>query len=241
MAPPGSCPGRPPLAGRARVPGGARHENFLGVPPPQAVEILMKVFSINAAAELLERDRRTLVRAMRNVKPDAHEGKNPRWRLRSFIDALVRGNGHHVEGESQRTNLDALYAQFDAAFGELRAEPSLAQRRTMALKLAPQIRQMDRMKREVSAADGEPELLTQLRADKSTCCFCAVSRNHVSGRGMILGSILPDPNESARSKPGWINMTQSRSSSVHRTGAMWHQPPSTDPTTRPIGTRPTTS
>jgi hypothetical protein len=126
----------------------------------------MKVFSVNGAAELLEKDRRTLQRAMRGVKPDAYEGRNPRWRMRSFVDALERSSERHDDDRGQRADLNTLYERFDAAFDEMTAEPSLAKRRLTALELGPLIAQIDRMQRGVSAADGEPELLVQLRADK---------------------------------------------------------------------------
>jgi len=41
------------------------------------------LFSINKAAELLEKDRQTLVRALRHVKPEGHERGQPRYRKRS--------------------------------------------------------------------------------------------------------------------------------------------------------------
>jgi hypothetical protein len=129
----------------------------------------MKVFSINGASEILERDRRTIVRAMRHVTPDAEERGQPRWRMKTILDALERSGArteHHVGGGGLRTDLDVVIAQFDAAYVGMRAEPSLNKRRAKALKLAPLIAQMDRMEREVSAAAGEPKLLTELRADK---------------------------------------------------------------------------
>jgi hypothetical protein len=42
---------------------------------------MQRTYSIHAAAEMLERDRRTLTRALRDVKPDAHEKRAPRWKL----------------------------------------------------------------------------------------------------------------------------------------------------------------
>jgi hypothetical protein len=46
------------------------------------------LFSINGAAEVLERDRRTVTRALRHTKPDAKQNGQPRWRLRTILDAL---------------------------------------------------------------------------------------------------------------------------------------------------------
>jgi hypothetical protein len=44
--------------------------------------------SINAAADLLERDRRTIRRALAMVPPDVNENNIQRWRLRTIVDAL---------------------------------------------------------------------------------------------------------------------------------------------------------
>jgi hypothetical protein len=46
------------------------------------------LFSINGAAEVLERDRRTVTNALRHAKPDAKQHGQPRWRLRTVLDAL---------------------------------------------------------------------------------------------------------------------------------------------------------
>jgi hypothetical protein len=46
------------------------------------------LFSINGAAEVLERDRRTVTKALRHTKPDAKQHGQPRWRLRTVLDAL---------------------------------------------------------------------------------------------------------------------------------------------------------
>jgi hypothetical protein len=49
----------------------------------------MKTFSINAAAELLERDRRTIARALRGVPAEHKDGQgHERWRLPAILDAL---------------------------------------------------------------------------------------------------------------------------------------------------------
>src|SRR5258708_16024422 len=49
---------------------------------------IMKLFSAFGAADLLEKDRQTVRRALRRVVPDGFEGKNPRWRLPTIIPAL---------------------------------------------------------------------------------------------------------------------------------------------------------
>jgi hypothetical protein len=44
--------------------------------------------SVNAAAEMLERTRRTIKRAMRDIPPDSLERGHPRWKLPRIIEAL---------------------------------------------------------------------------------------------------------------------------------------------------------
>jgi hypothetical protein len=46
--------------------------------------------SVNAASEMLERTRRTVKRALRNVPPDSHERGQPRWRLANIVKALEK-------------------------------------------------------------------------------------------------------------------------------------------------------
>jgi hypothetical protein len=47
------------------------------------------LFSINRAADLLEKDRATLVRALRHVPPDGYQGGQPRWRMPTIMHALA--------------------------------------------------------------------------------------------------------------------------------------------------------
>jgi hypothetical protein len=46
------------------------------------------VFSINAASEILERDRRTLVKALRHTEPDTMQHGQKRYRMRTILDAM---------------------------------------------------------------------------------------------------------------------------------------------------------
>jgi hypothetical protein len=131
----------------------------------------MKTFSINAASELLERDRRTITKVLRKVRPDTHENKKPRWRLRKIVDALeaaaVRPESQIGDAGSDITDkLDALYKQFDAAYDAMKAGPDVAKRRTMARKLAPLIAQTDCLLRARDTANGLDPEYVDLRADK---------------------------------------------------------------------------
>jgi hypothetical protein len=58
---------------------------------------MKNLFSVNKAADLLERDRQTLVRALRRAKPDGHQRGQARYTMRTITDALAaheaRNNG----------------------------------------------------------------------------------------------------------------------------------------------------
>lgn len=105
----------------------------------------MKTFSLNAAATLIEKDRATLVRALRRTPPDACEGRHPRWRLRTILDALatheqqvaVQTGGYPRSDIADRC--DAAFAEFDQRFDAMKAAPTLTQRREMSIALAPLI------------------------------------------------------------------------------------------------------
>jgi hypothetical protein len=50
----------------------------------------MKSFTINAAADLLERDRRTVARSLRGIPPDHRDAQGrERWRLPTIVGALA--------------------------------------------------------------------------------------------------------------------------------------------------------
>jgi hypothetical protein len=118
------------------------------------------LFSINGAAEVLERDRRTITKALRYVKPDKKERGQSRWRLRTILDALNELPGSN---SSRRRNDNTTYddwnpdwknqdprvvwrdkrilasiAEFEKAFAEMEAIEDMEQRREFAVaKLAP--------------------------------------------------------------------------------------------------------
>jgi phage terminase Nu1 subunit (DNA packaging protein) len=65
-----------------------------------------KLFSINRAADLLEKDRQTLVRALRHVAPDAGTPSRPLYRLATVVKALIahetKPDGRHGKGDEAR-------------------------------------------------------------------------------------------------------------------------------------------
>jgi hypothetical protein len=105
------------------------------------------LYSINGAADLLERDRQTLVRALKRVAPDARNKRGqPRWKLATIISALAvkpqarrEGGKHRDLGRYGLSSpaLDGIRREYEKKLALIGAEKSLDKRREMALKLAP--------------------------------------------------------------------------------------------------------
>lgn len=125
----------------------------------------MKTFSVNAIAELLERDRATVVRALREVPADVKERGQPRWRMATAVAALER---HHQADDDDATDpaLTAAYKKLDTAIAAMQAAASLERRRCMAINtVKPLLATTDRMIRAAGRAAGHDEELVALRAD----------------------------------------------------------------------------
>jgi hypothetical protein len=113
------------------------------------------LFSINAAATLLECDRQTIVRALRHTAPDHGEGRARRWCMSTIFWAMQA----HVQKRSKPStnhtnyggfpNLSAdlendrrtlpLFDAFNSAFEKMKAESSVEKRRAMAVSFAPKM------------------------------------------------------------------------------------------------------
>jgi hypothetical protein len=129
------------------------------------------LFSINAAGEVLERDRRTITKALRHTPPDGTENSQPRWRLKTILDALAALQP--APAPLANANSDGIdpvlaksFATFDAAYDRMVALPALEKRREAAKALAPQIASIDRMLRAHGRAVGAGDELADFRADK---------------------------------------------------------------------------
>jgi hypothetical protein len=102
-----------------------------------------ELFSINAAANLAERDRQTLVRALRHVEPDGRERGQARYTMATIMTALIN---HEVRtGSHQRrcvapnafgagsARLDEMRTKFDAAVEYAKTMKPIKKRREYAL------------------------------------------------------------------------------------------------------------
>jgi hypothetical protein len=94
----------------------------------------LPVFSINAAAELLERDRRAVTTAMRHVPPDAKEKGQPRWRMATFVDALSKRPGA-IKTASRNSHDDEATRIFEHGEAFARASDALVEIAKMPKRL----------------------------------------------------------------------------------------------------------
>jgi hypothetical protein len=99
----------------------------------------MQTFSINGAAETLERDRRTITRALRHVKPDDFVRKQARWRMKTILGALEASAPKQqqrcdddVDGLEQECQ--AAMAKWDREFAKLQKLPTLQERRARSIE-----------------------------------------------------------------------------------------------------------
>jgi hypothetical protein len=109
----------------------------------------MKTFSVNALTELLERDRATIVRALRKVPPDATERKQPRWKMTTAIAAVDALPGSHNSPPRRRGNdssgsadprITALTDSCSDAILALQEMPLHQRREVAKTKLGPMIK-----------------------------------------------------------------------------------------------------
>ena len=105
------------------------------------------LLSVNRAADLLQKDRQTLVRALRHVPPDGYEGGQARWYMPTIRSALAMGPQARRESGKYRDRysigrnkpLDGLRLAIEKQVAEVSVERSLDKRRAMALALAPML------------------------------------------------------------------------------------------------------
>jgi hypothetical protein len=129
----------------------------------------MKTFSANAIAETFERDRGVVVRALRNIRPDAEVSGKPQWKLATAAKALEQHNRANTSAGRDSANsnpaLVAMFAKFDQAYDTMRALPSLAARRKASIALAPLIGETYHALRQHYRAAGTGDELADYRAD----------------------------------------------------------------------------
>jgi hypothetical protein len=101
-----------------------------------------KLFSVNAAADALGKDRRTLDRALVGVTPDGAAGGQPRYRLATVVRALdARPGVKRPRGDV--AEMERLYGLLTAALAQMEAEPDLERRRAIGREMGRHIGALD--------------------------------------------------------------------------------------------------
>jgi hypothetical protein len=133
------------LEGGAEMPD-ARHTN--------------RLFTTHGAASILERDRGTIMRCVRELRPDGRDDQGrPMWALANIVRALARNSD--VTGADGGVidpicdEIGRVAAELDAGFSRVASEPDLEKRRAMLREVAPAVGQLDKMMRRCNEAQPE--------------------------------------------------------------------------------------
>jgi hypothetical protein len=101
----------------------------------QGADMSSELFSVNRLAQLLERDRATIGRLVRDLPPDGRDRqKNPRWKLSTVVEAMSKQSGSTGSPRMLELadQLEATGAEVTAALERLRNLPTVAKRRKYA-------------------------------------------------------------------------------------------------------------
>ena len=95
-----------------------------------------KLFSISALATELDRDRRTIGKALARVSPDGKTASgDAAWHLTTALAALDRNEGrrggHGGDDDADIREVEFVARKLHDFFAKLRAEPSIEKRRKM--------------------------------------------------------------------------------------------------------------
>jgi predicted transcriptional regulator len=92
-----------------------------------------KLFSINGAADLLERDRATISRAVRAVPADGHDkAGHPKWKMATIVQAMSQNSGASPRMIELADELEATGAEAMEVLQRLRDLPTITKRREYA-------------------------------------------------------------------------------------------------------------
>jgi hypothetical protein len=140
----------------------------------------MKTHSVNSLSLELECDRSTLVRALRDIEPDAgSETSRPTYKILTAVNALAmqraknpRADGRqrfdgmaNTENNWQDPLLTELFSQQDQAEASMAAQPTLEGRRKAAAAMVPLLGRIDAALRERGRINGQDPDLCDYRAD----------------------------------------------------------------------------
>jgi hypothetical protein len=132
------------------------------------------LFSISAAADALSRSRRTVTRALKNIKPDAVESGLAKWSMKTIISAIDKNTQAPINNPRMMSKdvaaLDAecmdAFALYDVALEAMLAAKTLAKRRALAPAIGPLLRGARELMLERDLVDTLHEEHAALRGEK---------------------------------------------------------------------------
>jgi hypothetical protein len=126
------------------------------------------LFSISAASDALKRSRRTITKALTNVRPSSTRHGLKLWKMADIIEAVNRNTMAPVLLASSASVNGDLQDMFDGhalAEERMRALPTLEARRKAARAMIPPIVEMDKATRQAGIANGQDSDFVHLRCD----------------------------------------------------------------------------
>jgi hypothetical protein len=123
------------------------------------------LFTSEAIAVELNRDRRTVAKALRNVRPDGEVRGRRAWRITTALSALRSRDGAAGGDNSALAEIERLGSELERGFKQVEARPDLTERRKILARIGPGIGALDRAM-ERAAADCRPAeraMLDQVR------------------------------------------------------------------------------
>lgn len=142
------------------------------VPPPRANLVMRdNIVSINKASELLERDRRTIRRAVLSLSPDAFDPRGqPRWKLARVVSALgaldgLRPDVNHRRRMNAADEIELIGRRLSEGIESLRAASELGERRKLVVQIGPLVGALNSAMEQanVTLSENERELLSHFR------------------------------------------------------------------------------
>jgi hypothetical protein len=134
----------------------------------------MELFSVNRLAGLLEKDRQTVKRALRGVKPDGEERGQDRWKMTTAVRALEDHQGGRTSGGvnyrllALADQIEETWSTIDDHFAQLRAVKEFVPRGDLLQKLKTGLllQKLSDLLRQANAMDDKIGTILQIATDE---------------------------------------------------------------------------
>jgi hypothetical protein len=156
-------------------------QNFFTGQTTTTEKAKMKTESINRLAIMFECDRATLKKALSQVPPDSEVTPDrPQWKVSTAVNALLAHRAKNPRADSRRQQFNGgteavsdwqdpllvqLFAAEDQGLANMRAQPTLEDRRTAAIAMKPLLARVYAAICERGRTNGQDADATDYRAD----------------------------------------------------------------------------